>query len=279
MGAVVGVAHAYSRAEFMEAARSRWQDRFGQEYGETGASYFAQIHDDALAEDLEQVSAEDLAALCVDFWEYGETRRGDEILVRMRTATRADGGELPRDVLEIIGRDRPFLVDSVMGEIGAQGYDILAMFHPIVQVRRDSKGRRVDEGGHCLAESMIQVHLPPLDNLSRRTLIEEVNATLDDVRVAVEDWADMRAQMDEAIAHLGQATTNASPEELAEACEFLRWLRDDHFAFLGCRVYDFEVDDCGSMARRHPRVRPETAGACCATPTATSCARDRNRPS
>ena len=258
MGAVVGVAHAYSRAEFMEAARSRWQDRYGRECGDTGTSFFAQIYDDALAEDLEQVAAADLAAMSVDFWHYGEQRSGEEILVRMRPATRDDGTELPRDVLEIIGRDRPFIVDSVMGEIGAQGYDILAMFHPIVQVRRDNDGARVDAGGRCLAESMIQVHLPPLDDLSRRTLIEGVTATLDDVRVTVEDWADMRAQMDEAIAHLTQASTNASSDELHEACEFLRWLRDDHFAFLGCRIYDFEVGEDGAMARRHPRVRPET---------------------
>ena len=258
MGAVVGVAHAYQRAEFMEAARSRWLDVFGSECGETGNSFFAQIHDDALAEDLEHVAPADLAALCVDFWKFGETRPGEDILVRMRTATRVDGSELPRDVLEIIGRDRPFIVDSVMGEIGAQGYDILAMFHPIVQVRRGPAGERLDEGGRCLAESMIQVHLPPLDELSRRTLIEGVTATLEDVRVAVEDWTDMRAQMDEAIAHLEQAKTHAAPDELAEACEFLRWLRDDHFAFLGCRVYDFEVSGDGTMAQRHPTVRLET---------------------
>ena len=258
MGAVVGVAHAYSRAEFMEAARSRWQELFGNECGETGNSFFSQIYDDALAEDLERVGAADLAALSVDFWSFGASRPGDDILVRMRSATRADGSELPRDVLEIIGRDRPFIVDSVMAEIGSQGHDITAMFHPIGQVRRDAGGARVDEGGRCLPESMIQVHLPPLDELSRRTLIDAVTATLDDVRVAVEDWSDMRAQMDEAIEHLGQARTHASSEEIAESLEFLRWLRDDHFAFLGCRIYDFEVAGDGSMASRQPQVRPDS---------------------
>ncbi|MHA6287940.1 NAD-glutamate dehydrogenase [Maricaulis sp. CAU 1757] len=258
MGAVVGVAHAYSRAEFIEAARARWQQRYGKECGETGGSFLDQIYDDALAEDLERVAADDLAALALDFWALGESRPGDKIVVRMRSATCADGSELPRDVLEIVGRDRPFIVDSVMAEIGSQGHDIIAMFHPIVQVRRDDDGKRVDDGGRCLAESMIQVHLPPLDDLSRRTLIEGVTATLDDVRVAVEDWADMRAQMDESIAHLENAKSHASPEEMAEALEFLRWLRDDHFAFLGCRVYDFAVDDEGSMAERHPKVRVET---------------------
>jgi glutamate dehydrogenase len=258
MGAVVGVAHAYSRAEFMEAARRRWHEVYGSECGEVGNSFFSQIYDDALAEDLERVSAQDFAALTLGFWSFGEERPHDAILVRMRTVERADGSEMPRDVLEIIGQDRPFLVDSVMGEIGSQGYDIMAMFHPIVQARRDGSGARVDAGGRCLAESMIQVHLPRLDDLSRRTLIEGVTATLGDVRVSVEDWSDMRAQMDEAIAHLEQATTHASPEELDESLDFLRWLRDDHFAFLGCRIYDFNVGEDGSMLDRHPRVRSDS---------------------
>ncbi len=202
MGTVVGVAHAYSRAEFMEASRRLWQEHYGSECGDTGNSFFSQIYDDALAEDLDRVSAEELAHLGLSFWDYGDARSSDAILVRVRSATRADGSELPRDVLEIISRDRPFLVDSVMGEIGAQGHDIVAMFHPIIQARRDDSGKRVLSGGNCVAESMIQVHLPPLDELSRRTLIDGVSADINEVRVSVEDWSDMRAQMDEAIAHL-----------------------------------------------------------------------------
>jgi glutamate dehydrogenase len=258
MGAVVGVAHAFSRSEFMETARKRWLDQHGTECGETVNSFFAQIFDDALSEDLERVSAADLSELCLSFWSFGASRPGDRISIQIRPAHRADGSSMPRDVLEIIGRDRPFLVDSVMSEIGANGHDIIAMFHPIVQVRRDDQGNRLNEGGRCLAESMIQVHLPPMDELSQRTLIEGVSATLDDVRVSVEDWSDMRAQMDEAIAHLEQATTLAPADELAESIDFLRWLRDDHFAFLGCRVYDFAAAEDGSITASHPTVRLDT---------------------
>ncbi|MBL4757601.1 MAG: NAD-glutamate dehydrogenase [Rhizobiales bacterium] len=258
MGAVVGVAHAYPRAEFMGASRRLWHEQYGSECGDPGNSFFSQIYDDALAEDLEQVSAEELAQLGLSFWDYGETRNNDAILIRVRTATRPDGSELPRDVLEIISRDRPFLVDSIMGEIGAQGHDIVAMFHPIVQTRRADNGQRVLSGGNCVAESMIQVHLPPLDELSRRTLIDGVSETLNEVRVSVEDWSDMRAQMDEAIAHLEQAVTHTSAEELTESIAFLRWLRDDHFAFLGCRVYEFNVAEDGSMVDRQSSVSPDT---------------------
>ncbi len=130
MGAVVGIAHAYTRAEFMEAARRRWQDQFGAESGETGNAFFAQIYDDALSDDLDRVSADDLATLTVEFWAYGERRVGDDILVRMRTATCAGGVDLGRDVLEIIGNDRPFIVDSVMGEIGAQVRSLIHISEP-----------------------------------------------------------------------------------------------------------------------------------------------------
>jgi glutamate dehydrogenase len=71
----------------------------------------------------------------------------------------------------------------------------------------------------------------------RERLEAGVRATLSDVRDAVEDWNDMRAQMDDAIEHLTNANTLASKEELEEAVAFLRWLRDNHFAFLGSRTY------------------------------------------
>ncbi|HAV49288.1 MAG TPA: NAD-glutamate dehydrogenase, partial [Brevundimonas sp.] len=69
-------------------------------------------------------------------------------------------------------------------------------------------------------------------------------------------WADMRASMDMAIAHVENASTPASMEEKAEALEFLRWLRDAHFAFLGCRVYEFQVDEAGHIADRNPTIQP-----------------------
>ena len=258
MGAVVGVAYAFSRSEFMDKASASWTQSFKTGIGAAETSYLSQIHDDALAEDLEGLSAGDLAQLSADFWAFGQQRGSDDILIRIRPALGEDGTPLTRDVLEIIGQDRPFLVDSVMGEIGAQSISILAMFHPIVQARRGSDGQRAESGGRCLAESMIQVHLPQLDELSRRTLIDGVTETLEDVRVSVEDWSAMRAQMDEAIAHLEQAATHASPDELAESLAFLRWIRDDHFAFLGCRVYDFQVGDDGSMSDSLPHVRDES---------------------
>jgi glutamate dehydrogenase len=157
----------------------------------------------------------------------------------------------------VIGQDRPFLVDSVMGEIASQGLDVMAMFHPVVQVRRGEDGERVQSGGRCLNESMIQVHLDLLSDDVRERLEAGVRATLDDVRDAVEDWNDMRAEMDDAIDHLTNANTSASKEEQEEAVAFLRWLRDNHFAFLGSRTYQFDFD-ADSETSQKPEVKSES---------------------
>ncbi|PWE18138.1 NAD-glutamate dehydrogenase [Marinicauda salina] len=250
MNAVVSVAHAYEKDSFLDEAKKRWSGEFGDE----ARDFLAQMWNDALAEDLQSVRIEDAVALAEGFWAWGEERADDAIKIRVRAAEGADGAPLNRDVLEVIGLDRPFLVDSVMGEIASQGLDVLAMFHPIVEVARDDAGRREEADGKVRAESMIQVHLDPLDAAGRAALEQGVRLTLEDVRQAVDDWNSMRARMDEAIEHLSQANSPAPQEEVDEALDFLRWLRDNHFAFLGCRTYLFDVDETGSMRKREPDV-------------------------
>ena len=61
--------------------------------------------------------AEDLAALAYDLWSFGQTA-GEEPLIRLLKAP----GPSPVDLLEIVQDDAPFLVDSVMGEIAADGF-------------------------------------------------------------------------------------------------------------------------------------------------------------
>ncbi|TRO96327.1 NAD-glutamate dehydrogenase [Glycocaulis profundi] len=253
MNAVVSVAHAFDRDEFLTAARKLWTARFSAP-GAEAESFLAQVWDDALAEDMRNITLGDALDQFARFWDFAAERPGDRIKVRVREAVREDGTRMGRDILEVVGRDRPFLVDSVMGEIASQGLDVLAMVHPIVQARRDEDGARVETGGRMVAESMIQVHVDTLDDTRRAMLEEGVRATLDDVRAAVEDWEDMRAQMDESIEHLKNANTNAPREELDEAVEFLRWLRDNHFAFLGCRAYAFDVDADGKLKKREPDI-------------------------
>ena len=253
MTAVVSSAHAFERDAFLKAARKQWKPRFGA-LDEAGISFAEQVWDDSLADDLQGIALDDALTVFGDFWEFAHERSSDRIKVRVREGLDKSGKPLGRDIVEVIGQDRPFLVDSVMGEIASHGLDVLAMVHPVLQVRRDDDGNRVESGGRVIAESMIQVHVDVLDKAARDALEAEVRATLSDVREAVEDWRDMRARMDECLEHLKAANTRAPREEVEEALAFLSWLRDDHFAFIGCRSYEFDVDEEGKLRSREPSI-------------------------
>ena len=175
MTAVVSVNYAFDRDAFLNAAKSRLKTEFS-EIGADAESFLIQVWGDALADDLTTMDLDDIVKLAAEFWDFGADRQIGKLRVRIRSAVGEDGRDLGRDILEVIGRDRPFLVDSIMGEIASHGLDILAMFHPVVQVRRDDDGRRVRAGGRTLPESMIQVHLDALGDAMRERLEEGVRA-------------------------------------------------------------------------------------------------------
>ncbi|WBQ09385.1 NAD-glutamate dehydrogenase [Hyphomonadaceae bacterium ML37] len=253
MNAVISVAYAFDQDTFLKAGRALFKARL-KACGPDAESYLQQVWSDALADDMAGLTMDDALALAAEFWEYAAARPGEKIKVRVRRANGADGRELDRDVLEVIGQDRPFLVDSVMGEIAVLGLDVLAMFHPIVKVHRDGNADRVEAGDRAITESMIQVHVDRMSAEARARLEQEVTATLADVRDAVDDWKGMLAQMDEVIGHIETAPTNAPKEELDEALAFLRWLRAGQFTFLGCRDYRYIVGADGKLERKEPDI-------------------------
>ncbi len=199
---------------------------------------------DAVADELPELSTAELAANLADFWTLGERRRGRAPMVRVGPCLGKDPGGLDR--LEIVQDDAPFLVDSIMGEIAEQGLSVRALFHPIVEVRRDRSGLR-GQTGEPRRESMIQVILDPVGGDREQALVRGVTETLKDVRAAVEDFPEMLALMGRTLAEL-QASNRARPEEVA----FLSWLQAEQFVFLGGRVYEYPRLPNGDYAAEEP---------------------------
>ena len=162
--------------------------------------------------------------------------------MRLVRARGVDGRDLKADVLEIVQPDAPFLVDSVMGEVGESGAEVKAMFHPIV-------------GEDAAPVSMIQVWLAPVGEERRAGLIERVLAALADVRAAVADFPAMLALMGRSIDELARAAPG-EPEALAEDLDFLRWMDDGHFVFLGARSYEYPRTADGGYAAEEPLYDP-----------------------
>jgi glutamate dehydrogenase len=212
-------------------------------------AFIVQAADDAAPDELPEIPTKALAALLADFWAFAAQRKGDLPIIRLAPVEGAPGLER----LEILQDDAPFLVDSVMGEIADQGLSVRSMFHPVVQVARDGKGVRLAEGA-TRQESMIQVILERVGSDREAALIAGLQATLADVRAAVSDFPAMLDLMARTIHELEAAPATPGRDE---DVQFLAWLRDEHFVYLGARVYEYPRLKDGAYAPEEPLYQPE----------------------
>src|SRR3984893_16596769 len=191
-------------------------------------------------------SPRDLCGAALSLWRLAERRRPGRAKIRVHNSDPlADGWSSPHTIVEIVNDDMPFLVDSVSLAINDSGRVVHLVIHPIVTVTRDLQGRLLDvhdseTAGH--RESWMHVEITrssDRDDLAR--LAQTLSGVLADVRVAVEDWLPMSERLKELVDELSRPPSPpVPPTELAEVEDFLRWLDDDNFTFLGYREYLFD---------------------------------------
>jgi len=192
--------------------------------------------------ELDGLTPEGLAALAVSGWEFVAHRQAGRPKVRVFAADPKITGGAELIVIQILSDDMPFLVDSVMGEILERRLGIQMMIHPVLLVERDGR-RKVGEikrpgekvnGGLYERECFIQVHIDHLDpGFDIAALKQTLESILTEVQTVVDDWRPMLKRLERAI---GAYTTYPPPvpvSDLAEGIQFLRWLIDRNFTFLG----------------------------------------------
>ncbi|HJT97376.1 MAG TPA: NAD-glutamate dehydrogenase, partial [Rhodanobacteraceae bacterium] len=201
---------------------------------------------------LRRLSAEDMAARSAQEWatlighalEFARERRAGHAKVRVFNPTAADAGyESPRTVIEVVTDDMPFLVDSVGMRVAQSGLDLHTVIHPIFRVSRDPGGHLLsfsaDDGASGTPESFMHFEIDRVAGAAELEQLKQgVVATLEDVRASVADWPAMRAKMLAIADDLANRKLPIDAAGVAEAQEFLRWVVDDNFTFLGYREYE-----------------------------------------
>jgi glutamate dehydrogenase len=234
-------------------------------------------------EDLTAIGPERAAAVAVEHARLGAHRPQGRALVCVRFPF--ETGDQPHDhaafdtdraVVDIVTDDMPFLVDSVTSGLNTNNLEISLIVHPQLRVSRDITGalRKVfgpvedcSIAADEINESWCHIEVSkPAGDLSKEKLEAKLRAVLDDVRVAVEDHARMRAaaatladrltaqaqREAEAGARREPQPTAAGDVDTAEAAALFRWLADGHFTFLGYREYDLVTDPDGMALRAVP---------------------------
>jgi glutamate dehydrogenase len=216
--------------------------------GPAQLAFIVQMAEDYVAGEAPELDAARLGASLAELWRFAAKRGAGPAIRVVRLGA--------SDRLDIAQADSPFLVDSVMGEIADRRIPIQAMFHAVIDVARDKDGERT-AAGHAERESMIQVFLDPLNEDQDEALIAGLTDTLTDVRLAVGDYAAMLTMADRAVGELDARARDLPADQLREYQDFLRWMRDQHFIFLGARLYDYPRTADGGYAAEEPLYQPE----------------------
>ena len=208
-------------------------------------------------EDLAAYTPSELAALAANAWSFLELRMPGAPKVRFELPDPGSGERLKSiAVIEIVNDDMPFLVDSVMGELTDRGLDIRLVAHPVLAVERNATGmlkgapQRAGATSNGLRESLIHIHVERVEDAARRAeVVQAVEQVLAEVRLAVEDWRAMRERVGQLVADLRGNPPPLPQGEVEETANFLDWLGDNNFTFLGLRDYDFLADGGGLKPR------------------------------
>jgi len=202
----------------------------------------------------EELAPEEAAALVASAFRFFSAP-GPELRVRAVTPEYAsDGWDASVSVIETVMPDRAFIVDTIRSRLERAGVPVLALLHPIFATRRDPSGRLellTDPEGGTPRESFTHVAIPrSTDRAALACLEADIRDALEDVRLVTDDFAAMVTRAQAVAAELDALGRSGSAQLAAEAtavADFLRWLVDGAFVFLGYREYGLTTLGAATM--------------------------------
>jgi glutamate dehydrogenase len=193
----------------------------------------------AAFEELSGRAVEDLYGAMLSQWnQFLELPSGQEKVHIYNPSVEENGWQSPHTVIEILLPDTAFILQSVTMEINRYGFANQLVLHPIYWVQRAKSGKlkalSKNEFSGALKESVLHIEI---DRQSDVGVIEQLkNSLLEvlaDVLAATSDWALCVSEMRSEVNRL-KAQKNPKQQE---TIDFLEWLENNHFVFLGYREY------------------------------------------
>jgi glutamate dehydrogenase len=144
-----------------------------------------------------------------------------------------------RTIIHILINDHPFIVDSTLAMLAQMGKKIQYFMETDASVRRDQSGQLLDILGaqdhseNASREAFFRIELRGFSSEAEIEILKrKVEEVLEDVEVVVGDWLPMRHVMQQIIHDF-----SGRPEDTKEIQEFLAWVDDHHFTYLGYRWF------------------------------------------
>ncbi|WP_077342784.1 NAD-glutamate dehydrogenase [Pseudocolwellia agarivorans] len=158
------------------------------------------------------------------------------------------GWKSSHTVIEVVVKDMPFLVDSLRIALGRLGLTPHLMLNSPIKIVRDSNNKIIELSAtsdkKIKATSTETAFFIEIDRITEQNLldsvVQELHSVVSDISLTVTDWQTMKEKLNETITTIKKSKYFCSKEEHTDTLEFLNWILDDNFTFMGYRSYDIK---------------------------------------
>jgi len=226
-------------------------------------------------DEYENFPLSDLSGFVVSFWDFFQRYSGDGAKVRVfNPDIDYDGWLCPHTVIFVAHEDMPFIVDSIRIELNRRGINIHISKSTVFNVRCIEDGVKTfnveSEGCNREALMSFQVDLHSSDEeLADITAV--IHDVLSDVKTVVDDYQPMLGRIAKIIDSTERLVKpECGEEQRQEIVEFLKWIADGFYTFLGCGEYDLVESEEGlvlsevysrrqGIFKKYEKTVPDTA--------------------
>ncbi len=243
------------KAKLLDELTEGLRERVAPDRAPEAERFLRSYYSTVLPDEVLSAPPESLLGAVLALWTLGQQRTAEAPKLHLYNPNFAEHGWQSRHtVLEAVNDDMPFLVDSLSAALNEADLTLHQVIHPVIYCRRDADGQLLEvcprDTEDARAESFIHIELDLVaDAAALQALADRLHSVLEDVRLAVQDWQAMRSQLHRLLEELETTPPPLAEEDCAEGTQFLRWLDDNNFTFLGYREAVIESDDQGDSLR------------------------------
>jgi glutamate dehydrogenase len=219
------------------------------------AKFLEDFYQENQPKDFSSYQIEDLYNLAKFGFEFLLNKKSSDCKIEISNPQiKEEGFESRFTVINILAKDVPFLVDSTVAHLDAKGIKIKNIIHPNYFVLRDKGGKlkEISDRSNKEAEheSFIQLHIEKFISASDiEELTNSIKRLLDSVALIVKDWKGMISLSEKAAKQLdSSAKLNLKDNEIEEIKNFISWLNDGNFIFLGAKEFDIKEGKKGEYS-------------------------------
>lgn len=238
-----------TRLEVIDRLVSHVIERLPKEEAPLIKQFIRQYYLSVSPEDLTSKSVLDLYGAILSHWHYIANRKKGELSVRAYNPhLEQHGWQSTHTVIEIAFEDMPFLVDSVTMVLNRMELNMHFIIHMgSIRLKRNAEGKVIEVLDHKTLDNSVTpvaaIYIEidrQSDPLMLQKIEENIRKVLNDVRTVVYDWPAMREEAVKTLGLLKSYQHLVEPDMLNEIIEFLQWLIEDHFTFMGYLEYKLE---------------------------------------